>query len=139
METHPHFRVASKPYQLYDIEPEKLECVGHIQKRIGTRLRARRKEKHGGQKLTGKGKLTGSAVNTIQNYFGMAIRSAASDANMNEAEKVYQMKNELFFFIVQIFPTKRSAMFFVLQAQIVGASGKKMKMMEMEILIILQK
>jgi len=28
MGTHPHFGVVA--YQLYDIESEKLECVGHI-------------------------------------------------------------------------------------------------------------
>ena len=34
----------SKPYKSYDIEPSKLECVGHIQKRLGTRLRNKVKE-----------------------------------------------------------------------------------------------
>jgi len=72
-----------------------LECVGHIQKRIGTRLRKRRKEKHGKQKLTGRGKLTESAVNTIQNYFGMAIRQTARNNNLNDSHKVYQMKKNI--------------------------------------------
>jgi len=72
---------------------QKLECVGHIQKRIGTRLRKRRKEVHNAKRLTGKGKITESAVNTIQNYFGMAIRQIAADASLSEKEKVYQKKH----------------------------------------------
>ena len=30
--------VARKPYEKYNIDPVKLECVGHVQKRMGTRL-----------------------------------------------------------------------------------------------------
>ena len=45
-----NYVVASDPYAEYDIKPEKLECIEHIQKRIGTRLRNRRKEEHGGLK-----------------------------------------------------------------------------------------
>lgn len=87
--------VASKPYEAYGIEPEKLECVGHIQKRIGTRLRNRRKEKHNGMKLTGHGKLTEVAVNAMQNYFGMAIRQTSALKSLNDKEKVYQMKKNI--------------------------------------------
>ena len=74
-----NYVVASDPYAEYDIKPEKLECIGHIQKRIGTRLRNRRKEKHGGLKLTGKNNPTKRTVNIIQNYFGMAIRQTAKN------------------------------------------------------------
>ena len=31
--------VDAKPYETYDICPVSLECVGHVQKRVGTRLR----------------------------------------------------------------------------------------------------
>ena len=31
--------VDSNPYIEYDVTPVKLECVGHVQKRLGTRLR----------------------------------------------------------------------------------------------------
>ena len=33
------FKVDSKSYKKYIINPTKLECVGHVQKRLGTRLR----------------------------------------------------------------------------------------------------
>ena len=36
--------VNSNSYKEYNIIPEKLECVGHVQKRLGTRLRNKVKE-----------------------------------------------------------------------------------------------
>ena len=51
---------------------EKKECVGHVQKRLGTALRKLKKEKKG---LGGKGKLTDSMIDKMQNYYGIAIRS----------------------------------------------------------------
>ena len=56
--------------------PEKLECVGHVQKRLSTRLRNLVK-KYKGTKMpiSGKGKLTEKLINSIQNFYGMAIRS----------------------------------------------------------------
>ena len=81
----------SNPYGKFQIEPEKLGCVGHIQKRIGTRLCNRRKDQHDGSRLTGKGRLTERAVNRIQNYFGMAIRQAVANNSLTENIKVYQM------------------------------------------------
>ncbi len=78
--------VDSKPYAKYNVTPIKLECVGHVQKRLGSRLRELRKSHKGTQTpLTGRGKLTDRVINTLQNYFGMAIRS-------NQGKEVYQMK-----------------------------------------------
>ena len=51
---------------------EKLECIGHVQKRMGTALRKLKREKKG---LGGRGKLTDKMVDKIQNYYGIAIRS----------------------------------------------------------------
>ena len=62
--------INSKPYSKYGVELQKLECVGHIQKRVGNCLRERRKQNICGKKLTGVGNLTNSSINTIQNYFG---------------------------------------------------------------------
>ena len=67
----------SNPYG--DMVPQKLECVGHVQKRLGTRLRLLRNNHRGkvledGKKILGKGRLTDKAINTLQNYYGMAIR-----------------------------------------------------------------
>ena len=54
------------------------ECLGHIQKRVGSRLRKLRKE-YGGKKLsdgkTLRGRLGDKERNKLQNYFGIAIRA----------------------------------------------------------------
>ena len=68
----------SKPYGDACVV-EKLECVGHVQKRIGTRLR-KLKTSYGnrnlddGKKIGGKGRLTNKQIDDIQNFFGNAIR-----------------------------------------------------------------
>ena len=49
----------------------KLECVGHVQKRLGTGLRKLKKEK----KLGGRGRLTDNVIDAMQTYYGKAIRS----------------------------------------------------------------
>ncbi|GBM60996.1 hypothetical protein AVEN_264339-1 [Araneus ventricosus] len=49
----------------------KLECIGHVQKRVGTRLK---KLKTSNKALRGKGKLTNTFINKLQNYYGIAIR-----------------------------------------------------------------
>ncbi|GFU77022.1 uncharacterized protein TNCV_4521781 [Trichonephila clavipes] len=50
----------------------KYECIGHVQKRVGSRLRKLKKSTEG---LGGKGKLTDKFLDTLQNYIGIAIRS----------------------------------------------------------------
>lgn len=67
--------VESKPYGSTDIE--KIECIGHMQKRMGTRLRALRNSKptlEDGKPLIGKHRLTLEAVGNLQLYYGLAIR-----------------------------------------------------------------
>ena len=54
----------------------KRECVGHVQKRVGNRLRKLKKRVHG---LGGKGKLTEAIIDRLQNYYGIAIRSNKGD------------------------------------------------------------
>ena len=58
-----------------DIYPHKTviknECIGHIQKRVGKRLRALEKVEKGLGKLG----LNDAMINRLQNYFGMALRS----------------------------------------------------------------
>ena len=51
------------------VEVTKLECVGHIQKRMGTGLRKLKKEK----RLGGKVKLTDALIDSMQMYYGKAI------------------------------------------------------------------
>ncbi|GFW82244.1 uncharacterized protein TNCV_3817251 [Trichonephila clavipes] len=67
---------ASNPYG-EDITVSKIECVGHVQKRMGSRLR---KLKQMGSKLSdgksigGKGRLTDRMIDLITTYYGNAIR-----------------------------------------------------------------
>ena len=53
-----------------DIEVQKKECVGHVQKRVGTRLRKLKKEVKGL-----KGKPTEKVIDRLQNFYGITIRS----------------------------------------------------------------
>ncbi|XP_065650235.1 uncharacterized protein LOC136078392 [Hydra vulgaris] len=53
------------------IKVNKLECVGHYQKRVGTRLRKLKKKVRG---LGGRGRLTDATIDQLQNFFGVAIR-----------------------------------------------------------------
>ena len=55
----------------------KNECVGHVQKRMGTRLRNKRKE----EKLGGKNRLTEGLIKKLTIYYGLAIRG-----NINSVE-----------------------------------------------------
>ncbi|GFW22969.1 uncharacterized protein LOC101238613 [Trichonephila clavipes] len=50
----------------------KLECIGHVETRVGGRLRQLKKTTKG---LGGKNKLTDKLIDRIQNYYGIAIRS----------------------------------------------------------------
>ena len=49
----------------------KYECIGHYQKRVGTRLRRKKKVTKG---LGGRGRLTDVVIDKLQNYFGIALR-----------------------------------------------------------------
>lgn len=77
---------------------KKFECLGHYQKRVGNRLRNLRKKNKGlggkakdkeiihqvdggkiiKEKKKARGKLTDSAIDKLQNYFGIALRSGAT-------------------------------------------------------------
>jgi hypothetical protein len=68
----------SKPYG-DQVEIKKLECIGHIQKRMGTRLRELKKNCKktmlaDGKPLSGKGRLTNLAIDKLQLFYGLAIR-----------------------------------------------------------------
>jgi hypothetical protein len=69
---------AEKP-NVPKVSVTKLECTGHVQKRIETRLRILVKNKsgrklHDGKTLVGNGCLTKSETDKLQNYYGIAIR-----------------------------------------------------------------
>ena len=59
---------------------QKLECIGHIQKRMGGRLRRLVEQNKGkvlkdGKPIGGKNRLTKKRIDSLQNYYGNAIRS----------------------------------------------------------------
>ena len=56
----------------------KYECIGHYQKRIGTRMRKKKKKTKG---LGGRGRLTDAIIDKLQNYFGIALRQNCGDLN----------------------------------------------------------
>lgn len=69
----------SRPYG--DTTIEKLECIGHVQKRMGSRLsvlKVKRKKLPNEKFLRGKGRLTNAAVLQIQNFYGLAIKRTCS-------------------------------------------------------------
>ena len=67
--------IEAKPYKEFNVTPNKLECIGHVQKRLGNRLRQlRRGSKNTSTPLSGRGKLTDKMINSLQNYYGLAIR-----------------------------------------------------------------
>ncbi|XP_028412728.1 uncharacterized protein LOC114535641 [Dendronephthya gigantea] len=67
----------SEVENVYDgIHVEKKECVGHVQKRVGTALRKLKKEHKG---IGGKGKLKDAMIDKLQNYYSIAIRSNSAD------------------------------------------------------------
>ncbi|GFT03236.1 uncharacterized protein TNCV_3610911 [Trichonephila clavipes] len=70
---------------------EKLECIGHVMKRMGTRLR-RLKTKMRGQKLSdgkplcGRNRLTEAEIDRLQAYYGLDIRrNLSSVKDMQQA------------------------------------------------------
>ena len=58
---------------------KKLECVGYVQKRVGSRLR--------NLKIYIRGKLPNVAIDILQNYYGMAIKQNPNNIEANA--KVY--------------------------------------------------
>ena len=79
--------VESNIYPGYEVE--KHECIGHVQKRVGYRLRTYKSDYKSTllsdhKKLSGAGRLTNKVMNTLQNYYGMVIRSNVGN--------LYQMK-----------------------------------------------
>ncbi|GFU72763.1 uncharacterized protein TNCV_3686951 [Trichonephila clavipes] len=58
---------------------EKLECIGHVQKRMGARLRALKNNLKStklsdNKPISGRGRLTDAEILLLQNYYGLAIR-----------------------------------------------------------------
>ena len=81
--------VNSHPYG-EGVKIDKLECLGHLQKSMGSRCRSLRQSLKGnilsdGKKVSGKGRLTDKVINSLQNHYGMAIRQ--NIGNLYEMKK----------------------------------------------------
>lgn len=71
--------ISARDSQPYEKAIEKHECVGHVQKQMGTTLRNIKKNEKGkkladGLPLSGKGHLTEKDIDSLQVYYGKAIR-----------------------------------------------------------------
>ncbi|XP_046589419.1 uncharacterized protein LOC124293252 [Neodiprion lecontei] len=64
----------SDPYNGFEIKQK--ECIDHVQKRMGTRLREIVKKQKGS---SGRGKLTGKLIDELSTYYGLAIRRNSDD------------------------------------------------------------
>jgi hypothetical protein len=80
METASHSKVSVKPILMHlNTRSKKSDCVGHVQKRMGSALRKVKKD-HGKRKLSdgrtigGAGRLTEQLCDDFQRYYGNAIR-----------------------------------------------------------------
>lgn len=67
-----------------DVEVVKEECVGHVQKRVGSRLRTLKRTMKGsklsdGKPLSGQGRLTDTVIDDLQTYYGIAVRNHEND------------------------------------------------------------
>ena len=72
-----------------------MECVGHTQKRLDTRLRNLVKSRKGtANPIYGKNKLTETVIDSMRKYYGIAI--------CNNRNDLYSMKkvSEVFYFCV---------------------------------------
>ena len=69
-----------------------MECLGHIQKRVGARLRKLKATNKSllsdGKRLGGVGRLTDKKINKLQNYFGIAILQCCGTS-------VYELKKAI--------------------------------------------
>ena len=76
---------------------KKEECVGHVQKRMGTSLREYKRKGRGkklddGKTVGGTNRLTDKVLDKIQNYYGQAIRNNVGDLEMmrNDIWAIYK-------------------------------------------------
>ncbi|KAL7296848.1 hypothetical protein TKK_0010242 [Trichogramma kaykai] len=73
-----------------DFQIEKKEDINHVSKRMGKRLRDKKKELSrthlsDGKTIGGKGKLTGAAIDMLSKYYGKAVRDSSTVEEMYNA------------------------------------------------------
>ena len=82
-----------------DVQIKKLDCVGHVQKRMGKRLLNLKSVTKGeladGKTIGGRGNLTEAIRKKIQRYYGLAIRqNVLKIANPTQSERCCSVPNE---------------------------------------------
>ena len=134
--------VKSKQHQKWKKEHEeesvichrvkKLDCIGHVQKRVGTALRELKKKTKGklndGKAIDGKGhRLSDKTIDKLQEYYGKAIRrnvsqNAKSEEEINSAIK--NMQDAIFAVLYHcvMLPNTKVRHKFALRKKIPGAS-----------------
>ena len=77
--------IDEKPYGP-ECDIKSLDCIGHVQKRLGAALRRKKKEWgkrkfSDGKTIGGRGRLTDQRIDKLQNYYGLAIRNNLNDVS----------------------------------------------------------
>ncbi|GFU07614.1 uncharacterized protein TNCV_2225771 [Trichonephila clavipes] len=99
---------------------QKIECVGHVQKRMGTRLRklklvySKKIKLSDGKTIGGKGRLTDSLIDKLAHYYGNAVRCNST--------RVKEMKAIWLFGVILAELMMNRCTGFVLQIQIHGVN-----------------
>ena len=95
-----------------------MECVGHTQKWLGTRLRNIVKSTKGtANPIHSKNKLTETVINIMQNYYGLAIPTTGIIC------MAWRKLLGLFYFIVLKWMMNPAVIAFVHKSKIHGANG----------------
>lgn len=70
--------------EVYGFIPvEKEDCANHVQKRMGTALRnlVQKQKGENGERISGKGRLTGDLINKLTSYYGWALKSHSGNVD----------------------------------------------------------
>jgi len=93
--------IDANPYEEDGVLVTKLECVGHVQKRVGSNLREMKKEVvcEDGKKLGGKNRLTDVVINDLQVWYGNVVRG--------NTDSVQKMKDAIWTSFYHVFSTDK--------------------------------
>ncbi len=86
-----------------DIVIQRVDCIGHVQKRMGKRLMTLKSVTKGklndGKPIGGRGRLTESVIKRTQRFYGLAIRqntvSCTTPTDSQRKHAVYQMRKNI--------------------------------------------
>ncbi|GFX49662.1 uncharacterized protein TNCV_1637001 [Trichonephila clavipes] len=75
---------------------EKLECIGHVQKRMGARLRSLKSSLNStklsdNKPLSGRGRLTDAEILLLQKYYGLVIRRNVGKSVADMSKSIWEI------------------------------------------------